>query len=104
MNTNTSHCECSLQKLSYLDQRLQELDKQQEQTEQQLEKERTILLKQLKDIQVNHKAFMAFFDIHLISKVRLSQLFWTYICTYSVHTAFSFLLVLTYEVHSLETG
>ncbi|XP_071890742.1 coiled-coil domain-containing protein 178 isoform X2 [Anas platyrhynchos] len=47
-----------IQKLSYLDRRLQELDKQQEQTEQQLEKERAILLKQLKDIQ-EKKSFVS---------------------------------------------
>ncbi|XP_052644523.1 coiled-coil domain-containing protein 178 isoform X1 [Harpia harpyja] len=39
------------QKLSYLDQRIQELDKQQKQTEQKLEQKRTILQQQLNDIQ-----------------------------------------------------
>nr|XP_013040409.2 coiled-coil domain-containing protein 178 isoform X1 [Anser cygnoides]XP_013040414.2 coiled-coil domain-containing protein 178 isoform X1 [Anser cygnoides]XP_047905312.1 coiled-coil domain-containing protein 178 isoform X1 [Anser cygnoides]XP_047905313.1 coiled-coil domain-containing protein 178 isoform X1 [Anser cygnoides] len=46
------------EKLSYLDQRLQDLDKQQEQKEKQLEKKRTILLKQLKDIE-EKKSFVS---------------------------------------------
>ncbi|KAM9575007.1 LOW QUALITY PROTEIN: coiled-coil domain-containing protein 178 [Guaruba guarouba] len=40
-----------IQKLSYLNQRIQELDEQQEQTEQQLEEKRTIMQQQLNDTQ-----------------------------------------------------
>ncbi|XP_042654031.1 coiled-coil domain-containing protein 178 [Tyto alba] len=45
------------EKLSYLDQRVQDLDKQQKQTEEQLEQKRSIMQQQLNDIQEKNSFF-----------------------------------------------